>query len=79
MNLDWIIGAVVLVAWLVFMFLVYPKMGVPTGRRDYSEPGTRKKKCSYILPLPFLRTYFRSRLPGENPGVRRTCSRWVYR
>ena len=30
MNLDWIIGAVVLVAWLVFMFLVYPKMGVPT-------------------------------------------------
>jgi hypothetical protein len=30
MNWDWILGAVVLVAWLVAVLFIFPKMGVPT-------------------------------------------------
>jgi len=30
MNWELIVGAAVLVAWLIVMFLIYPRMGVPT-------------------------------------------------
>jgi len=45
MNWDWILGAVVLVVWLVAVLFIFPKMGVPTWRTNYKESGTRKKKC----------------------------------